>query len=224
MKKILIFLLFSIFFFNSCKKDSSNPVNTNNTPPAPTLLSPSDSASNVGLPVTLSWKSTPGDSSYTLQVTADDLFSNFVFNQSELKTTSQQITGLSNATTYHWRVNAKNNNGTSGWSGVWTFKTAVSGVTFTITQQQGTQGIIFYATPSAAVTITNVNVSVTNVTPPFNKDYTGDGTTVYPANTALEINEFTGVASGQKWVFVFTGKLGSATGTAFTATSNYTVP
>jgi len=224
VKKILLLLLFSIFIFNSCKKDSSNPVNTNTAPSAPTLLSPTDSATNVSIPVTLSWKSTLGDSSYTLQVTADDLFSNFVFNQSELKTTSQQITGLTNGTTYHWRVSAKNNNGTSGWSGVWTFKTAVSSVTFGITQATGNTGIIFYATPSVAVTITNVNVSVTNVTPPFNKDYTGDGTTVYPANTALEINEFTGVATGQKWVFVFTGKLGTATGTAFTATSNYTVP
>ena len=223
MKKILIFLLFSIFFFNSCKKNSSNPVDTNTAPSAPTLLSPADSATNVSIPVTLSWKSTLGDSSYTLQVTADDLFSNFVFNQSELKNTSQQITGLSNGTTYHWRVSVKNNNGTSGWSNVRTFKTAVNSVSFGITQGAGNQGgIIFYATPSVAVTITNVNVSVAAAQ--YNHDIQGDGTTVYPANQAVSINEFTGVASGQKWVFVFTGHLGTATGTAFSATSNYTVP
>ena len=78
--------------------------------------------------------------------------------------------------------------------------------------------------PAQAVTITKVNVSVPAINPPFNKDYTGDGTTVYPANQTVTISEFTGVATGQKWVFVFTGKLGSATGTAFTVTSNYTVP
>jgi hypothetical protein len=98
------------------------------------------------------------------------------------------------------------------------------GVTFGITQAAGNTGIIFYATPSAAVTITNVNVSVPAINPPFNKDFTGDGTTVYPANQKVSISEFTGVATGQKWVFVFTGKLGTATGTAFKVTSNYTVP
>jgi hypothetical protein len=98
------------------------------------------------------------------------------------------------------------------------------GVTFGITQANGNTGIIFYATPSAAVTITKVNVSVPNSNPPFNEDYTDPGTTVYPANVAVTINEFTGVQSGQKWVFTFTGKLGSATGAAFTVTSNYTVP
>lgn len=100
-----------------------------------------------------------------------------------------------------------------------------SSVTFSITQGPGNNGgIIMYATPSVAVFITNVNVSVANVNPPFNKDYPGDGTTVYPASQPAAINEFTGVASGQKWVFVFTGNLGSKTGTAFSATSNYTVP
>ena len=95
-------------------------------------------------------------------------------------------------------------------------------VTFGITQAAGNTGIIFYATPSAAVVITDVNVSVP--ASQFTKDYTDATGTVYPANKAIEINEFTGVASGQKWVFVFTGKLGSATGTAFSVTSNYTVP
>ena len=95
-------------------------------------------------------------------------------------------------------------------------------VTFGITQAAGNTGIIFYATPSAAVVITNVNVSVPAAQ--YTKDFPDATGTVYQANKAVEINEFTGVASGQKWVFVFTGKLGSTTGTAFSVTSNYTVP
>ena len=101
-------------------------------------------------------------------------------------------------------------------------------VTFGITQATDNTGganqgdIIFYGTPSAAVVITDVNVSVPAAS--FTKDYTDATGTIYPANKAVEINEFTGVASGQKWVFVFTGHLGTATGTAFTVTSNYTVP
>jgi hypothetical protein len=96
------------------------------------------------------------------------------------------------------------------------------GVTFTITQAAGNTGIIFYASASTAVVISDVNVSVPAAS--YTKDYTDATGTIYQANTAFEINEFTGVTSGQKWVFVFTGHLGTATGTAFSATSNYTVP
>ena len=96
-------------------------------------------------------------------------------------------------------------------------------VTFTISTQPGTTGIFFNITPSVAVTIKTITVSLPAQS--YTDPYTGDGTTVYPANTAQKLGtEYTGVATGQKWVFVFTGHLGSATGTAFSATSNYTVP
>jgi hypothetical protein len=95
------------------------------------------------------------------------------------------------------------------------------GVTFTITQGPGNQGgIIFYASPSTAVTVNNVNYSVVNST--TKGDIPGNTTTVYPANQPVSIGEFNATA-GLKYVFIFTGTLGSATGTAYTATSNYTV-
>ena len=92
------------------------------------------------------------------------------------------------------------------------------GVTFAITQGQGAQGIIFYANPSAAITVDSIHVSVGT----SSGTLTGNNT-VYPANVKFEIQEFTIAAAGQAWTFVFMGKLGSATGTAYTATSNYTV-
>jgi hypothetical protein len=94
------------------------------------------------------------------------------------------------------------------------------GVTFAITQAPGTQGqgIIFYATPTVAVTVTKVHVSLGQ----NSADLTGN-TTVIPANATFEIQEYPQAAAGQAWTFVFTGNLGSATGTAYTATSNYTV-
>jgi hypothetical protein len=95
-------------------------------------------------------------------------------------------------------------------------------VTFAISQQAGQQGIVFYGSPSVAVVVTSVAVSLPAQT--FTDNVPGDGTTVFPANQAVSIREYTGVASGQKWVFVFTGKLGSSTGAAYTATANYTVP
>lgn len=54
--------------------------------------------------------------------------------------------------------------------------------------------------------------------------YQGDGTTVFAANTPHAIGEYTGVQSGQKWVFTIEGKIGSATGTAFNVATNFTVP
>src|ERR1035437_6543649 len=68
MKKILILLLFSIFIFNSCKKDSSNPVNTNTVPTAPTLLYPNNLSTDIATSPTLSWNASYGATSYTLQV------------------------------------------------------------------------------------------------------------------------------------------------------------
>ncbi len=96
-------------------------------------------------------------------------------------------------------------------------------VTFAISQQPGTSGIFFFLSPSAAVTVKTITVSLPAQN--LNDPYTGDGTTVFPANQPQKLNqEYNGVATGQKWVFVVTGNLGSATGTAYTATSNYTVP
>jgi hypothetical protein len=95
-------------------------------------------------------------------------------------------------------------------------------VAFTISQQPGNTGVVFFAAPSVAVVITSVAVSLPAQS--FTDTVPGDGTTVFAANVAVSIREYTGVASGQKWTFVFIGKLTSSTGTAFTATANYTVP
>ena len=94
-------------------------------------------------------------------------------------------------------------------------------VSFTITQGAGTtnQTIIFYASPSTAVTVNNVNYSVVNST--VKGDIPGNTTTVYPANQPVSIGEFN-ASAGLKYVFIFTGTIGTATGTAYTATSNYT--
>ena len=95
-----------------------------------------------------------------------------------------------------------------------------STVTITITQQAGTQGVIFYGSASVAVVLTSYTASYP--AQPYSQDYTVTTGAVIPANTVSEIGEFVGVQPGQKWVFTFQGNLGSATGTAFNVTSNYT--
>lgn len=99
--------------------------------------------------------------------------------------------------------------------------TGTGNVTFTMSAQQGQQGVIFLATPSVSVKITKVTVSLP--AQQFNDVIQGDGTTVYNANQAVQLDEYTGVASGQQWTFKFEGNLAS-NNQAYNVTSNYTIP
>ena len=96
------------------------------------------------------------------------------------------------------------------------------GVTFTIGVTQGQQGgVIFTATPSVAIKITKVTVSLP--AQQFTDVLTGDGTTVYQAGQPVALEEYTGVASGQQWTFKFEGTLAS-NNQAFNVTTNFTIP
>lgn len=97
-------------------------------PPAPTLVYPANGAMGVSTSPTLSWNASSGATSYRLQVSTNTSFSPTVFDQSGITTTSYAVSGLADTTTYYWHVNATNANGTSGWSGRWSFKTMSSGV------------------------------------------------------------------------------------------------
>ena len=104
--------------------------------------------------------------------------------------------------------------GTGGTSGT-------GNVTFTISSTQGQQGVIFIATPSVSIKITRVTVSLP--AQQFNDVLTDDGTTTYNANEAVQLDEYTGVASGQQWTFKFEGTIVSNNQT-YSVTSNYTIP
>jgi phosphodiesterase/alkaline phosphatase D-like protein len=95
-------------------------------PGAPVLSSPANGATGQPTTVTLDWNTSPGAASYRLQVSTSATFQSYVLDDSTLTGTSRQVTGLSNGTTYYWRVNAKNGGGTSPWSAVWNFTTSVS--------------------------------------------------------------------------------------------------
>ena len=98
-----------------------------NPPPAPTLSSPTDGATDISLPPTLIWNASTDATSYTLQVSTNSNFTSFDYNQIGLTETSQTVSGLNATTHYYWRVNAMNGNGTSGWSSVWNFTTESGG-------------------------------------------------------------------------------------------------
>ncbi len=95
-------------------------------PAAPTLASPSNAATGVSSSPTLSWNVSTGATSYQLQVSTSPTFSTTVFDQSNITSTSQQVSGLANNTLYYWRVNATNAGGTSSYSSTWSFTTIVA--------------------------------------------------------------------------------------------------
>jgi len=94
--------------------------------PAPTLLSPSNSATGVSITPTLSWNASTGATSYQLQVSTSSSFTTTVVNQSGITATSYAVSGLTNNTVYYWRVNATNAGGTSAYSTARSFTTIVA--------------------------------------------------------------------------------------------------
>lgn len=92
-------------------------------PTPPTLATPPDGATGVSANPTLVWNTSNGATSYGLQVSTNSTFSPLVLDQSGITTNSYGVSSLANGTTFFWRVNASNSNGTSNWSSVWSFKT-----------------------------------------------------------------------------------------------------
>ncbi|MGH7451564.1 MAG: hypothetical protein ACRENG_09490, partial [bacterium] len=92
-------------------------------PEPPTLNSPANAATSQPTTLILKWNASTGATTYRLQVATDNAFTAKVFDDSTLTGTSKQIGPLANSKTYFWRVNAKNEAGTSAWSPVRNFTT-----------------------------------------------------------------------------------------------------
>jgi fibronectin type 3 domain-containing protein len=95
-------------------------------PSVPVLVSPPDSAANQPVSLVLFWNNAARASTYYLQVATDTGFANVANADSTLTDTSKAISGLANNAAYYWRVRAKNDGGTSGWSSVRSFVTIVA--------------------------------------------------------------------------------------------------
>jgi hypothetical protein len=60
-----------------------------------------------------------------VQLSTVSTFATTIADDSTLTAGTKAITGLVSGTTYYWRANAKNTAGTSAWSSMWSFTTAV---------------------------------------------------------------------------------------------------
>lgn len=94
---------------------------------APTPGSPANGDGCQALSVALSWNSISGATSYSLQVDNNDDFSSPIINKNDLASNEYTITGLSEGSTYYWRVSAGNACGAaSSWSSSRNFTTSVT--------------------------------------------------------------------------------------------------
>ena len=92
-------------------------------PESPTLISPSNGSKDVKVNPTMNWNGSTGASAYRLQVSQSTSFNPVVFEDSTISLTTHEIGLLNSNTGYYWRVLAKNSNGSSTWSPVWSFTT-----------------------------------------------------------------------------------------------------
>ncbi|MDR3503121.1 MAG: T9SS type A sorting domain-containing protein [Legionella sp.] len=92
-------------------------------PDAPMLASPYDGATGVSINSLLKWNTSSRATSYRLQASTNSNFSIFVKDKSGITSTSYVDSGFADNTTYYWRVNATNDEGTSAWSTVRSFTT-----------------------------------------------------------------------------------------------------
>ncbi|MDR3627190.1 MAG: T9SS type A sorting domain-containing protein, partial [Ignavibacteriaceae bacterium] len=84
---------------------------------------PINYSNGISQPVKIKWFTSSGADSYKLQISSDSTFTSVIIDTTGITDTSISITGLSNLTTYYWRVNATNVEGTSPWSNIWSFRT-----------------------------------------------------------------------------------------------------
>jgi hypothetical protein len=92
-------------------------------PNRPSLSSPADGSIGLSTNPTLAWNDAEGATTYRLQVSTSASFSTLICDDSTLTSASRQVPGLANLTKYFWRVNAKNSEGASPFSEVWSFTT-----------------------------------------------------------------------------------------------------
>ncbi len=93
----------------------------------PTPFSPANGSTDLATNINLIWNTPKGNNistKYRLQVSTNSSFTSPEFDLPNLTDTTFMATDLNPGTTYYWRINSKNYNGTSYWSSTLSFTTA----------------------------------------------------------------------------------------------------
>jgi hypothetical protein len=98
---------------------------TVNAPDAPLLAAPADSLANADIIQVLTWNPAARAVSYHVQMSKSALFGDTIVDDTALTAVTMTVGPLANATTFYWRVQAKNDGGVSAWSVIRRFTTIV---------------------------------------------------------------------------------------------------
>ncbi len=109
---------------------ASNVAGYGLVPVAPTLVSPADGSVGISTTPALDWSDVANASTYGVQVSGNVNFTTTVVNVTGLAASTYTVGSgiLSNNTTYFWRANASNGLGTSPYSLIRFFTTALTGI------------------------------------------------------------------------------------------------
>ncbi len=91
---------------------------------SPSLLFPTDGATNLPIVLTISWSQPIGATEYRVQLSLDSSFSSIVSDDSTVAETLREVGPLEHSTMYFWRVMARGLSGSSSWSEHRQFTTA----------------------------------------------------------------------------------------------------
>jgi len=119
-------------------------------PDIPAVVSPVNLSTTQPVNITLSWNQSANAATYGIQVSTTSSFATFVINETGLINPTKSLTGLSQGTTYYWRINATNTSGTSQWSPAYSFSTVAAPVIL----------------PTAPTLISPANLSTAQLTSP----------------------------------------------------------
>ncbi len=93
-------------------------------PAAPSPLTPTNNATSVPIPPTLTWNAIGDATSYHVQLSTSSTFATTLIDDSTLTTATKIAAGLATNSVYYWKVGAKSAGGTGPYSATWSFTTS----------------------------------------------------------------------------------------------------
>ncbi|PKL78852.1 MAG: hypothetical protein CVV25_10105 [Ignavibacteriae bacterium HGW-Ignavibacteriae-4] len=123
------------------------------------LLAPADGSNDIKrVSVLFKWEPTPGADSYSLQISKNESFTNLIFNDSNITTSSKDVYDLDFKQTYHWRVMAFDGELGNDWSEVWSFTTEEEPKNSVLSASES--GISVYPNPAGEEVTINIPVEL----------------------------------------------------------------
>lgn len=126
---------------------------------APSLVSPPQNAVKVEPTVILSWMNVVKATSFRVEVSVDENFSQLVYEKGKIVGQSTLPIQLGVNTKYYWRVASENDNGVSAWSPTWNFTTSVVS---SVADDPSANGVVVMPQPVSDVMTLNLGTTWEN--------------------------------------------------------------